>query len=71
MSEAVSPEPDGVNWATPASYVAVVATPLTLVVDIVTAPVNIAWVIMTVGGHGDPWIPWFDAHHSHRNNVFD
>lgn len=62
---------DGVDWKSPRVYLAIVATPVTLVVDIVTAPVNIAWIVMTAGGHGQPWIPWFDAHHSRRSNLFD
>jgi hypothetical protein len=43
-----------------------------LYLDFITAPVNFAWIMMTAGGHGEPWIPWFDLHRSgSRANVFD
>ena len=51
-----------VDWSVPYPYLAVVATPATLVVDILTAPINLVWIFATAGGHGDPWIPWFDPH---------
>ncbi|MFQ5748649.1 MAG: hypothetical protein ACE5H3_04230 [Planctomycetota bacterium] len=52
----------GIDWTTPSPYLAILATPVTLAIDIVTAPVNLLWMLVTVGGHGDPWIPWFEPH---------
>jgi len=48
-----------VDWRSFPPYLAIVATPATLFIDLVTAPINIAWIMATAGGHGDPWIPWF------------
>jgi len=58
----VTLEETGIDWSTPAPYFAILATPVTLAIDIVTAPVNLLWMLVTVGGHGDPWIPWFEPH---------
>jgi len=55
-------EPSGIDWSTPSPYFAILATPVTLAIDIVTAPVNLLWMLVTAGGHGDPWIPWFEPH---------
>lgn len=39
---------------------AVVLTPVTAAIDIVTAPVWVAWIVFTAGGHGPCWLPWYD-----------
>lgn len=52
--------PRPVDWSGPAPYLAVVGTPFTAVVDIVTAPIHVLWVAVTVGGHGQPWVFWCD-----------
>lgn len=41
---------------TPEVAFAVVATPFTLVLDVIRGPVWFVWVIATAGGHGDPWL---------------
>jgi hypothetical protein len=50
--------PAPVDWGRAGAYGAVVATPFTLALDIVTAPIHGLWILFTVGGHGNPWLPW-------------
>ncbi|MHC4959181.1 MAG: hypothetical protein ACYTGN_12500 [Planctomycetota bacterium] len=50
--------PSPVDWSRAATYGAVAATPLTVVLDVVAAPVYVVWILVTAGGHGDPWLPW-------------
>jgi len=46
-------------WERPLSVaLAALATPVTLIVDLVTWPVYIAWLFFTAGGHGPCWLPW-------------
>jgi len=52
--------PAPLDWSESAPYVALLISPVTLVVDFVTAPMWVAWVFFTVGGHGDCWLPWCD-----------
>ncbi len=52
--------PEPIDWSRIAPYLAVLASPFTFLVDLVTAPIWVAWVIFTVGGHGDCWLPWCD-----------
>ena len=50
--------PEPIPWSTPAPWLAALATPFTLLVDVATAPIWVLWVVMTAGGHGDCWLPW-------------
>jgi hypothetical protein len=50
--------PAPVDWSTAGPYFALLLTPVTLVVDVVTSPIHVAWIFATAGGHGDPWLPW-------------
>lgn len=53
------PEPFAAGpWRVP---VALLVTPLTFLVDLVTYPVYLAWIFFTAGGHGPCWLPWCDA----------
>ena len=47
-----------VDWGSAGPYLAVLVTPITFVVDVVTAPIHVAWIFATAGGHGDTWLPW-------------
>lgn len=52
--------PVPIAWSTARPYAALLLTPLTLAVDLAAAPIHVAWILATAGGHGDPWLPWCD-----------
>lgn len=45
-----------IDWSRPSAWAAVVATPVTALLDVlVFGPLHTAWTIGTAGGHGTPW----------------
>ncbi|HEX5010468.1 MAG TPA: hypothetical protein VFY71_08695 [Planctomycetota bacterium] len=48
-----------VDWTRPASWGAVVITPVTATLDVfVFGPIHLLWIVWTAGGHGQPWLPF-------------
>jgi hypothetical protein len=51
--------PSWPDWESGDAYLALLASPFTVAFDLLFSPVYVLWLFWTVGGHGDPWLPWF------------
>ena len=50
--------PKPIDWTSVLPYLAIFASVFTVFVDLLLAPVWVAWVLFTAGGHGPCWLPW-------------